>query len=57
MSTAATTSIGDTAAAVPDADLWFQLYMPADHDAAAAMVDAAGRGRLLGRPASRSTRR
>ena len=41
MSTAATTSIGDTAAAVPDADLWFQLYMPADHDAAAVMVDAA----------------
>jgi isopentenyl diphosphate isomerase/L-lactate dehydrogenase-like FMN-dependent dehydrogenase len=41
VSTAASTSVGDVAAAVPDAHLWFQFYMPADRDAAAHMVDAA----------------
>jgi isopentenyl diphosphate isomerase/L-lactate dehydrogenase-like FMN-dependent dehydrogenase len=41
MSTAASTGIGDTAAAVPDADLWFQFYMPADRAGAEVMLDAA----------------
>jgi isopentenyl diphosphate isomerase/L-lactate dehydrogenase-like FMN-dependent dehydrogenase len=41
MSTAASTGICETAKAVPDAALWFQLYMPADREAAARMVDDA----------------
>jgi len=41
VSSAASTAIGDVAAAVPEARLWFQLYMPADRDAAQHMLDAA----------------
>jgi L-lactate dehydrogenase (cytochrome) len=41
VSSAASTAIGDVAAAVPDARLWFQLYMPADRDFAQHMLDAA----------------
>ncbi len=41
VSSAASTAIGDVAAAVPDARLWFQLYMPADRTAVQLMLDRA----------------
>ncbi len=43
MSTAGSTGIVDVAAAVPEARLWFQFYMPADRGAAEVMLAAAER--------------